>query len=108
MPLCWIILAAKQLMDFAKSLRPGDRLISTDLASAKHHVGILPAHWKYLGFELDGVQYVNCVLLFGLSASAGAFCRFSTFAAKMIRQNGLAFSQPSSSTSTTLVVASTP
>ncbi len=54
-------------------LRPGDRLISTDLASAYQHVGIHPAHWKYLGFEFEGVVYVYCALPFGLNASAGVF-----------------------------------
>jgi hypothetical protein len=77
------------IADFAKSLRPGDRLISTDLASAYHHVGIHPAHWKYLGFEFDGTLYVYCVLPFGLNASAGFFCRFSAVAASMVRASGL-------------------
>jgi hypothetical protein len=80
----------EQLVDFAKCLKRGDRLISTDLSSAYHHVGIHPAHWKYLGFQLDGVQYVYCVLPFGLSASPGTFCRFSAVAADMVRASGKA------------------
>jgi len=79
----------EQLVDFVKCLRRGDRLISTDLSSAYHHVGIHPAHWKYLGFELGGALYVFGVLPFGLSASAGTFCRFSAVAADMVRRSGL-------------------
>ena len=79
----------EQLVDFAKCLKRGDRLISTDLASAYHHVGVAPAHWKYLGLEFEGVHYVFCVLPFGLSASAGTFCRFSAVAAKMVRASGI-------------------
>jgi hypothetical protein len=79
----------EQLVDFVKCLRRGDRLISTDLSSAYHHVGIHPAHWKYLGFELGGALYVFGVLPFGLSASAGTFCRFSAVAADMVRKSGL-------------------
>ena len=47
----------EQLVD-VKCLRRGHRLISTDLSSAYHLVGIHPAHWKYLGFELGGGLYV--------------------------------------------------
>ena len=70
-------------------MKRGDRLISTDLASAYHHVGILPAHWKYLGFQFEGVQYVYCVLPFGLNASAGTFCRFTAVVAKAVRASDL-------------------
>ena len=78
----------KVALDYTR-LNPGDRLISTNLASAYHHVGVYPAHWKYLGFEFEGVQYVYCVLPFGLSASAGTFCRFTAVVAKVLRASGL-------------------
>ena len=89
----------EQLVDFAKCLRPGDRLISTDLSSAYHHVGIYPAHWKYLGFELSGAIYVFCVLPFGLSASAGTFA--DSARSQRTWCASPASPQPASSTSTT-------
>ena len=78
-----------QLRDFAKCLRPGDRLVTVDIASAYHHVDIALRHRTLLGFNLDGVDYVYCVLPFGLSVAAFTFCKFSAVVADMLRSSGL-------------------
>ena len=48
----------------------GDYLFSFDLKSDYHHVDIAKHHWKYLGFNWEGMNYVFTVLPFGLSKHA--------------------------------------
>ena len=80
----------EQLRDFVKTLKAGDRLITIDITAAYHHVSIADRFRTFLGFEFEGVEYVYCVLPFGLSVSAYAFCKFVSVAASMIRRSGLA------------------
>ena len=79
----------EQLRDFVKTLKAGDRLITIDITAAYHHVSIADRFRTFLGFEFEGVEYVYCVLPFGLSVSAYAFCKFVSVAASMIRRSGL-------------------
>ena len=67
----------ERLRDFAKCLERGDRMVTADIKSAYHHVEIALRHRTLLGFNLDGVDYVYCVLPFGLSVAAFTFCKFS-------------------------------
>ena len=47
----------------------GDYLFSFDLKSGYHHVDIAKHHWKYLGFNWEGINYVFTILPFGLSTA---------------------------------------
>ena len=76
----------EKLRDFAKCLTRGDRMVTTDIKSAYHHVEIALRHRTLLGFNLDGVDYVYCALL---SVAAFTFCKFAGVAADMLRRSGL-------------------
>ena len=56
-------------------IRPGDYMISMDLASGYHHLGIASDDCKFLGFELDGEFYQCRALPFGLSIAPRVFTK---------------------------------
>ena len=53
----------------------GDYLFSFDLKSGYHHVDVANHHWKYLGFNWEGIDYVFTVLPFGLSTACYIFTK---------------------------------
>ena len=53
----------------------GDYLFSFDLKSGYHHVDIAKHHWKYLGFNWEGMNYVFTILPFGLSTTCYIFTK---------------------------------
>ena len=53
----------------------GDYLFSFDLKSSYHHVDIAKHHWKYLGFNWEGMNYVFTVLPLGLSTTCYMFTK---------------------------------
>ena len=79
----------ERLQDFVKLLTRGDLLIAIDFSSAYWHVPVATRFRTLLGFRLDGVDYVFCVLPFGLSSSAYAFSRFAGVTARALRLSGL-------------------
>jgi ribonuclease HI len=50
-------------------------LISCDLESGYHHVGIAPEHQRFLGFEIDGRFFLCAALPFGLSDAPRVFTK---------------------------------
>ena len=68
---------------------PGCYMTSLDDSSAFHHVLIHPSSWPLLGFSYKGVDYVWCVLPFGLSISPWVYHTFSEAKASFLRAGGI-------------------
>ena len=65
---------------FLKYVKPGNWIFSFDLKSGYHHIPMLPAHYKYLGFaypDIHGCIRYFCfrVLPFGLSSAGFIFTK---------------------------------
>lgn len=56
-------------------LRRGDYMLSMDLESGYHHIGIAQEHVKYLGFQIDGEFFYCTALPFGLSTAPRVFTK---------------------------------
>lgn len=68
---------------------PGCYMTSLDDSSAFHHILIRPSSWPLLGFEYGGVDYVWCVLPFGLSISPFVYHTLSEAKAAFLRSLGI-------------------
>lgn len=66
---------------------PGCYMTSLDDSSAFHHILIRPSSWPLLGFEYGGVDYVWCVLPFGLSISPFVYHTLSEAKAAFLRSS---------------------
>ena len=67
----------------------GDYLFSFDLKSGYHHVDVANHHWKYLGFNWEGIDYVFTVLPFGLSTACYIFTKIVHPLVRYWRARGL-------------------
>ena len=68
---------------------PGCYMTSLDDSSAFHHVHIHPWSWPLLGFPYKGVDYVWCVLPFGLGISPWGYLTFSEAKASFLLARGI-------------------
>lgn len=71
------------------AFQPNDWLIAADLRSGYYHVDILPEHYQYLGFEIEGKYYVFCCLPFGLSTAPYVFTRVTRQVVRYWRRQGI-------------------
>ena len=78
----------ENLRSFRSSLAPGDHMISLDLQSGYHHIGVHPSSRRFLGFALDGKYYQCAALPFGLSQAPSVFTKVMRAVVKMWRARG--------------------
>ena len=70
-------------------IQPLDELVTVDLKSGFHHVPVLKAHQKYLGFKWRSVWYVWQVLPFGLGCSPWYFYKVLRPVVQFLREQHL-------------------
>ena len=69
--------------------RPGDWMLSFDLADGYHAVGIHPDHQKYMTFSIGGQLYSCSSLPFGWSGSPAVFCKVMQVLTQSLRSPDL-------------------
>jgi len=78
----------ENLRSFRNSIQKGMYMISLDLKSGYHHVGLHPSARQYLGFQL-GERYFQCAALpFGLSQAPAVFTKVMRAVVQLWRQRG--------------------
>ena len=78
------------LRSFRSSIRPSMRLLSLDLESGYHHVGVHPTSRRYLGFQIDGMYFQCAALPFGLNLAPLVFTKFMRVLVRLWRSRGWA------------------
>jgi hypothetical protein len=75
----------ESLRGFQRGIGQGDRMFSLDHLSGYHHVAVIPASRKYLGFRWEGRFYQYCVLPFGWAPACYIYDSLSGVVAAFLR-----------------------